>query len=458
MAPAETFFSTPSMAAVFSAESQVRHMLAFEAALARAEARVGVIPSAAADAIASACRVEDFDLDALFRDAVPPASLAIPLVKRLGELAGESRHVHWGATSQDAIDTGLVLQMREALDLLEADLLRLAEVCAALAERHRRTIMPGRTLLQQALPITFGLKAARWLGLVSRQVASLRALRPRVLVVQLGGAAGTLASLGDQGLAVASALADDLQLGLPDLPWHAERDRVADVAAALGVTAGAMAKIATDLVLLAQTEVAEVAEPAAPGKGGSSTLPQKRNPTYAVEAIAAARLAIGLVPVVLGGMDQEHERAAGPWQAEWSAVPDLFRWTAGAVERVCDALDGVEVFATRMRENLDQSQGLSLSESLSMALAPHIGRDQALSIVQELSQRAAVSGEHLRQVAVADPRVGSVLDAAVIDRALDPERYLGSTNAFIDRALAAWRATDRRLGSSDGEASPGSRR
>ena len=434
MDPAATFFSTAAMSGVFAADNQVRQMLAFEAALARAEARAGVIPADAAEAIQQACRVEAFDVPALYRDAVAAATLAVPLVKRLGELVGDARYVHWGATSQDAIDTALVLQMRQGFELLEEGLVALGQVCARLADRHRQTLMPGRTLLQQALPITFGLKAARWLSLVTRQLETLRALRSRVMVVQLGGAAGTLSSLGNQGPRVVELLAEELGLGVPDLPWHAERDRVAEVASFLGVLAGGMAKVAGDVLLLAQTEVGELAEGAAPGKGTSSTLPQKRNPVDAVEAVAAARLAIGLVPVVLSAMTQEHERAAGAWQAEWSAVPDLFRWTAGAISHVCAALDGAEVFADRMRQNLDQSQGLSLAESLAMALARKVGKEEAHKRVQALTREVARTGKHLREVAVD----AAVLSPEQIERALAPENYLGSTDVFIERALRAF--------------------
>jgi 3-carboxy-cis,cis-muconate cycloisomerase len=257
------------------------------------------------------------------------------------------------------------------------------------------------------------------------------------MVVQFGGAAGTLASLGPDGLRVLDCLADDLGLAAPDLPWHAERDRVGSLVACLGVVAGGMAKIAGDVVLLAQTEVQEVAEAAAPGKGGSSTLPQKRNPVYAVEAVAAARLAVGLVPVVLAAMHQEHERAAGGWQAEWSAVPDVFRWTAGAVARTAAALDGLEVFGDRMRGNLDE---MAMSESLSMALAAHLGKEQAHSVLQAVTKRALSTGQPLRQAAFADDGVRQALDEPAIDKALDPHNYLGATDAFIDRALTAWRA------------------
>ena len=436
MALADAAFSTPEMVSVFSGENQVRQMLAFEAALARAEARLGVIPAEAADGIA-AVRVEDLDLEALFNDAVPAGTLTIPLVRQLGQRV-EAKYVHWGATSQDAMDTGLVLQVRQALDLLEHELLRLGGICSTLAEQHRRTLMPGRTLLQQALPITFGLKAARWLGLVSRQLTALRDLRPRVLVVQFGGAAGTLASLGADGLRVLDCLADELGLIAPELPWHAERDRMASLAACLGLVAGGMAKIAGDVALLAQTEVLEVAEAAAPGKGGSSTLPQKRNPVYAVEAVAAARLAVGLVPVVLAAMHQEHERAAGGWQAEWSAVPDLFRWTSGAVARTCWALDGLDVFPDRMLANLDE---MAMSESLSMALAAHLGKERAHALIQAVTKRALSSRKSLRDAALEEAHVRSALDESAIDQALDPRNYLGATDTFIDRSLSAWRST-----------------
>lgn len=441
MAPANPMFSTPEMAAIFSPDAHVGRMLEFEAALAQAEAAAGVIPAEAAQAIAAACQVERYDVPALYRAAVPAGTLAIPLVRALTEqVAPEGRdYVHWGATSQDVIDTAMVLQMRDGLSLLIARLLDVGDTCAALAEQHRRTLMPGRTLMQQALPITFGLKAARWLGMTTRQVARLDALRREVLVVQFGGAAGTLASLGADGTRVVELLAERLGLGVPDLPWHAERDRMAEIASALGVVAGAMAKIATDLVLLAQTEVGEVSEGAAPGKGGSSAMPQKRNPVDATFALAAARLAMGAVPVVLSGMAQEQERAVGGWQAEWEALPELFLSTASAVERVWQALSGLEVDAERMRGNLDMGGGLLLAESLTMALARRVGRPEAYRLVQAAVARVREEGTTLREAAMADEQIRAVVTEDEIDQALDPAGYLGSTDAFIDRALARYR-------------------
>jgi 3-carboxy-cis,cis-muconate cycloisomerase len=428
------------MIAAFSPEAHVRQMLAFEAALARAEARAGVVPDVVAEAITISCRVGLFDVATLYREASLAGTLAIPLVRALTErVEGEAkRYVHWGATSQDAIDTALVLQMRDGHDLLLADLRAFAARCAALAEEHRRTPMVGRTLLQQALPITFGLKAARWLGLVTRRIRRLREVRARTLVVQFGGAAGTLAVLGDHGLRVTELLAEELGLAVPDLPWHAERDRVAEVATSLGVLAGGMEKIATDILLLRQTEVGELTEEAVPGKGGSSAMPHKRNPVDATMAVAAARLAIAAVPVILGAMSQEHERAAGGWQAEWEALPSLFRHTAGAVARVRESLDGIVVNAERMKANLDLTGGSIMGEALTIALAAHLGRADAYDLVQALTKRAAAAGTDLRSIALADEQVRIVLSAEAIERSFDPLTYLGSADSFIDRALAAY--------------------
>jgi 3-carboxy-cis,cis-muconate cycloisomerase len=436
----DALFSTEPMTAAFSDAAFVRAMLAFEAALARAQAATGVIPAEAAGQIVAACAGDWIDLDAFARESVPAGTPVIPLVRRLtARVQGDGRrYVHWGATSQDAIDTALMLQMRVGLDLLIEDLLGVAEACATLAERHLGTVMAGRTLMQQALPVTFGLKAARWLALVCRQVEALHGLRTRSLALQFGGAAGTLASLGVDGPRVTERLAAELGLPAPDLPWHTERERVGAIAAASGVLAGSIGKVAADLLLLAQSEVGEVAEAAAPGKGGSSAMPHKRNPVDAIEAAAAARLAVGLAPVVLSAMVQEHERAAGGWQAEWSAVPDLFRTTAGAVDRVRRALAGLTVNPARMQANLDRTGGLIVSESLSMALAAHAGREQAHHLVEAAVRRAVEQGIDLRTAALADPEITSVLSPDAIDAALDPAAYLGSAGLFMDRALATF--------------------
>jgi len=416
-------------------------MLAFEAALAHAEANAGIIPQEVANTIAANCKVELFDVAALYREAAAAGTPAIPLVRMLTEhVEGDAqKFVHWGATSQDAIDTALMLQMRDGLDLLVDGLLGVCAECATLAEQHRHTLMAGRTLLQQAVPITFGLKVSRWLALAVRQVYALRERRGRTLAVQLGGAAGTLASLGDKGLQVVELLAAELGLPVPDLPWHAERDRIAEIAGILGVVAGAMAKVAGDVVLLTQTEVGEALEGAAPGKGGSSAMPQKHNPIDATSAIASAQLAVGVVPVILSAMAQEHERAAGGWQAEWAAIPNLFRYIASAVERVGEAVGGLQVDPARMSANLDLTGGLIMAESLTMALALHLGRPEAQRIVKALCDRAVRSGVHLRQVALEEVHIQTILSPEEIDRAFDLGAYLGSTDAFIDRALRSYR-------------------
>lgn len=323
------------------------------------------------------------------------------------------------------------------LELLVADLLALCAACAGLAERHRHTLMAGRTLLQQALPVTFGLKASRWLALALRQRDALRERRERSLALQLGGAVGTLASLGDHGLKVVAFVAEELNLPAPDLPWYTERDRVAEVAAALGVVAGAMAKFAGDVALLAQTEVGEVSEGAAPDKGGSSTMPQKHNPVDATTAIAALRLALGMAPTILSAMAQEHERAVGGWQAEWAAIPDLFRYTV-AVFHTRSALADLHIDPARMDANLNLTNGLIMAELLSIALTPHMGRAAAQRLVKNLCDHAIQSGLTLRQVALTNEQARTILTPEAIDHALDPANYLGSTGSFIDRALAMY--------------------
>lgn len=425
---------------IFSTRTHVEQILRFEGALARAQSRAGLIPSESAVAIEAACRVDAFDVAALEREGSRAGTIVIPLVKQLTAQtpAAGRDYVHWGATSQDAIDTALVLQMRDGLAAIEAELRVVAEAAAQFASTHRRSVMPGRTLLQHAVPITFGLKAARWLAAMTRQIAALRALRRDALVLQFGGAAGTLAPLGEHGERVAQLLGEELQLQVPDLPWHAERDRPAAVITALGILAGLLSKIAGDVVLLAQTEVAEVAEAAAPGKGASSAMPQKRNPVDALRAIASARVVIGLVPVVLSAMAQEHERSSGGWQTEWIIIPDAFKHACHAAHHVAASLTTLEVHPERMRTNLGVAGGTLMAESLATALAYHVGRSRALAIVGDISKRAIDEVSSLGDVARSDTRVRSVLDASTLDRALNPEAYLGSADRFIDRALHAW--------------------
>lgn len=431
-------FASEAMLEAVSDAAWVQAMLDVEAAAARAEAAVGLIPESAAAAIAACCDAGRFDIGQLGREARASLSPVVPLVRALtaaapAEAAG---YVHWGLTSQDVLDTATMLIAARGLDLLLADLDGLARACAGLAERHRTTLMPGRTLLQQALPITFGLKAAGWLVATLEARQHLAALRAGRLAIQLGGAVGTLASLAPHGLAVARQLSRELGLLEPVLPWHAARGRVAELGAGLGLVAGAMGKIALDAALLAQTEVGEVAEPAG---SGSSTLPQKRNPARAATVDACVRGVQAQVGVLLGAMRQEHERAAGAWQAEWAAVSEALRLTGGAVARTRELVEGLEVFEERMRANVEVTRGLLLSESVMMALARRTGRSRAQDLVQAAAARAARNSRRLREELLAEPLIREHMGPEEIDAALDPAAYLGAASELVDRALAAHR-------------------
>jgi 3-carboxy-cis,cis-muconate cycloisomerase len=432
------------MRAAMSDRAWLGAMVEVEVALARAEARLGLVPHEAAEAIAG-IRAERLDAAEIGRGTVAAGTPVVPLLKALRAQLPEpaARHLHRGATTQDVMDTAVMLLCRRGLDLLVRDLGGVADRCAALADAHRQTLMPGRTLLQQALPIPFGLKAAGWLVGVLAARDRLRQVSREGLAVQLGGAAGTLASLGDRGVEVLRELSAELELAEPLVPWHTARGRIADVAAALGVAVGVGGKVAADVALMAQTEVGEVAEPGGPGRGGSSTLPHKRNPVGAMEVAVCVRRAQPLVAALLGAMVQEHERALGAWQTEWEALPELFRLTAGAVDRVREVLDGLEVFGDRMRANLSLTRGLLLSEHVSTVLADRIGRPRAQELVEAASARAAAGDRALREQLLADEEISRHLSESEVDAALDPAGYLGSSAAFIDRALAAHRAASR---------------
>lgn len=434
-------FTTERISAIFSDSARVQGMLDFEAALARAEARAGMIRQETAEVIAAHCQAAHFDIASLAQGAAKAGNPAIPLIAALTERvardsAEAGRYVHWGATSQDTMDTGLVLQLRDALDALDADLARLARACARLAERAADLPIAGRTWLQQASPTTFGLKVAGWLSAVNRHRERLRELRPRVLVAQLGGSVGTLAAFGATGLEVAAALADELGLAAPDIPWHTQRDRVVEVATTFGLLAGTLGKIARDLALLAQTEVGEAFEPAEPGKGRSSTLPQKRNPIGASVALAAATRVPGLVATMLAAMPQEHERGLGGWQAEWETLPEIARLTAGALWQMAQAVEGMELDNERMRANLDLTQGVMCAEAVAMALVPSLGKSAAHKTVEEASRRALDQHVPLRAVLADMPKVTAALSADALDHLCDPRNATGLAGQLIQRVLA----------------------
>jgi 3-carboxy-cis,cis-muconate cycloisomerase len=432
---------TQEMNDVWSPRATLQRMLDVEAALARASAAHGVIPHSAVAAIEATCRADRLDADSLARDAALGGNLAIPLVKQLTARvkdvdAEASKYVHWGATSQDIIDTATVLQLRDTLNLLERGLDRTCTAIAAQARTHRATPMIGRTWLQQALPITLGLKFAQWLDALLRHRERLAELRARALVLQFGGAAGTLASLRDAAPAVTQALAQELELAVPALPWHTQRDRIAEAAALFGMLIGTLGKIARDISLQMQTELGELGEPAAAGKGGSSTMPHKRNPVGCAAVLTAAARAPGLVATVFGGMVQEHERALGGWQAEWDALPDLARLAGGALAHIEQIAAGLEVNLARLATNLDATHGLILGEAVMLALGDRIGRLDAHHLVEHASKDAVKSGRTLFEVLAADPAVTRHLPVEQLQRLLDPAQYVGQAQAFVDAVLS----------------------
>jgi 3-carboxy-cis,cis-muconate cycloisomerase len=437
---------TSEMNAVWSARQTVQSMLDVEAALARATAAHGVIPAGAVAAIVAACDADRIDAEALMAGAATGGNLAIPLVKQLTAAvkrddADAAKYVHWGATSQDIIDTATALQLRATFDLLDAGSLRLCAALADQAQRYRTTPMIGRTWLQQALPITLGLKFAQWLDAMLRHRERLASARTRVLALQFGGAAGTLASLRDQALPIAQSLADDLGLPLPPLPWHTQRDRVAEAAACFGMLTGTLGKIARDISLHMQTEIGELAEPAAAGKGGSSTMPHKRNPVGCAAVLTAAMRAPNLVATIFGGMVQEHERALGGWQAEWEALPDLARMTGGALAHITTIVVDIEVSEDRLAANLDATHGLILGEAVMLALGDAIGRLDAHRLVEHASKDALAGGRTLFDMLCADARVTQHLSTPQLRALLDPANYAGQAHAFVDAVLALHRAT-----------------
>jgi 3-carboxy-cis,cis-muconate cycloisomerase len=429
------------MGTVFSDHGRLQGMLDFEAALARAEAESGAIPKTVAPVIAACCRAESFDVEALAAATATAGNPAIPLVQQLTALVAAkdpeaARYVHWGATSQDAMDTGLVLQLRSALGLIARDLDRVSGALASMARTHASTPLAGRTWLQQGPPVTLGLKVAGWLSAIDRHRARLAEIRPRVLALQFGGAVGTLAALGAHAPATAAALARDIGLALPELPWHTQRDRVAEVATTLGLVVGTLGKIARDVSLLMQTEVGEVSEPTAPGRGGSSTMPHKRNPVGSAVMLAAATRVPALVATMLSAMMQEHERGLGGWHAEWETLPEICRLTSGTLAQGIAIIDGLDIDAARMATNLDATRGLILAEAVSIALGTHLGRLRAHELVDRACAQAVRGRKHLREILAADQRVTAHLSPADLDRLLDPRHYTGQAESFVAGMLA----------------------
>jgi 3-carboxy-cis,cis-muconate cycloisomerase len=426
------------MRAVFADEALVGRYLEAEAALARAQGRLNIIPPDAAKAIDAACRSIRIDYEALRQETEIVGYPILPLVHQLAKAAGEAgRYVHWGATTQDIMDTATVLQIRAALDIVDRDLRAVAVDLAALARKYRDTPMAGRTHLQQALPITFGYKAAVWLSSVDRHIERLAQARPRILVGEFSGAAGTLASIGEGGLDVQRLYCAELGLDQPAITWHVARDGIAEAVTLLGLVTGTLGKIATDVMMMSATEFGEVSEPFVPGRGASSTMPQKRNPISSELILAAAKAVRQHVATMLDGMIHDFERATGPWHLEWVSLPESFHLTASALANAKFMLSGLVVHEDRMRDNLDLTRGLIVAEAVMMAAAPALGRQHAHDVVYDACRKAIEGGGDLADILGDVPEVVAALGGADgIRRRCDPANYLGLCGEMIDRVLA----------------------
>jgi 3-carboxy-cis,cis-muconate cycloisomerase len=436
----DSLATTEPLAELFSDQQVLQAMLDFEAALARAESRLGVIPQDAAQAIGNAATSGGFDAAALSREAQRAGTSAIPVVKALTERvrasdAAAARFIHWGATSQDVTDTALILLLKRARTILAADHARLIEALRNLAAKHERTAMLGRTLLQPAPPITFGLKAARWLAAIRRGWARIDTRFAEAEMLQFGGASGTLAALGDQGDAVGRALAEELGLKYPDAPWHTQRDCLAALLAACAVQCGSLGKMARDIALLMQGEVAEAAEPGGAGRGGSSTMPHKQNPIACSLTLAAAHRVPGLLASFLSAMVQEHERGAGGWQAEWPIVTSIVQALGLAVVSMAEAAEGLSVDATRMRANIEATRGVIFAERVMMLLGATLGRDVAHKLLESATRKSASENRRFVDVLAEMPEVTRVIPAATLSALDAPEDYLGMAAVFQARLV-----------------------
>ena len=434
-------FSTTALRHIFSESQTVQAMLDVEAALTRVLAAQKIIPSQAVAAIEACCKAEKINIPKLIDDAAAAGNVAIPLVKQLTHCVAQqdadaARYVHWGATSQDIIDTASILQLRQSLNLIASDITSLSDALATLAKQHVHTVMIGRTWMQHALPLTFGLKVASWLDTMHRHQDRLSECQSRLLVLQFGGAAGTLASLGEQGLNVASKLAQELDLALPDMPWHTQRDRLAEVATTLGLITGSLGKIARDIALHSQTEIAELTEPTVSGRGGSSAMPHKRNPVGCAAVLAVAHRVPGLVATMLASMVQEQERALGGWQAEWDTLPEIVSLCGAALNQMNIVVHGLQVNPMKMRSNIDVTRGLVMAEAVSLALAQHIGKEAAHHLLEEACTLAVNTNSHLIDVLKADKQCTSHLSVIEIERLFDSLAYTGQSSAFVEKVLA----------------------
>jgi 3-carboxy-cis,cis-muconate cycloisomerase len=440
----DSFLTSSEMIAVFDDTAVVQAMFRFEAALAQAQAAEGIIPESAARAIGSVCNAQLYDIPALVTASRRAGSLAIPLVKELTKTvalynAESAAHVHWGSTSQDVIDTGMVLVTRDALQMIDRALQGLIDTLLKLAEKHMATPVLARTLMQPAQATSFGFKLVGWAAPLLRSRAELRTLSKRALQLQLGGAVGTLAVMGSQGPAVAQRMAQDLGLTVPEAAWHTQRDEWVRLGLEVAVLVGSLGKIATDLSLMAQGEIAELAEPSGNGRGGSSAMPHKRNPVSSMIALAAAARTPQRAAALLANMGQEHERGLGNWQAELAEWPGLFLSAHGAIVALAEAFDGLVVDGPRMLRNIDDLQGLIFAEAVSIYLAAAIGRPAAHSLMEELTRKAVADGIHLSEAVAAaessDPRLSGKIDRAELLQLFDPVAATLPAQALASRQL-----------------------
>ena len=434
-------FSTEAMRSVFSDENRVQKYLDFEAALARSQARLGIIPKEAAEEICRHCRLAEIDFAKLKAQTERIGYPVLPLVQQLVALCrdGLGEWCHWGATTQDITDTATVMQIREALILIERHLDGIVGALAALARKYRDTPMAGRSNLQQAVPITFGYKVATLLAAFERHRNRLNELRPRVLIGEFGGAAGTLSSLGGRGFATQAELMKELKLAVPAIAWHTVRDTIAEVGCFLGLITGTCGKVALDVKLLMQTEVEEIYEPFHEGRGSSSTMPQKRNPISSVYITALTAVVRQQVAALLEAMVEDHERATGPWEIEWIVLPEIFCLAAGALAQTEFVLKGLQVDEKKMRANLDLTKGLIVSEAVMMGLGPYLGRQYAHDLVYEICRQVVATGRPLVERLAENAEIAKHLDRRALEKLCDPANYLGEAGAMVDRVLATTR-------------------
>jgi 3-carboxy-cis,cis-muconate cycloisomerase len=430
-------FTTPAMRHVWSDENRVQKYLDFEAALARAQARLGIIPKNAAAEIVRHCEAKQIDMAKLKEATEKIGYPVLPVVQQLVALCkdGLGEWSHWGATTQDITDTAAIMQIREALDLIENEIDGIRDALATLAKKYRDTPMAGRSNLQQAVPITFGYKMATLLGAYERHKQRLDELRPRVLVGEFGGAAGTLSSLGKDGLKVQTELMKELKLGQPDISWHTVRDRIAEVGCFLGLVTGTCGKIAFDVKLLMQTEVEEVYEPFHQGRGSSSTMPQKRNPISSVYITAQTAMVKQLAAALLEAMVEDHERATGPWEIEWIALPEIFMLSAGALAQTRFVVEGLQVNEKRMRDNIGVTKGLLMSEAVMMGLGATIGRNRAHDVVYDICREVVKTGRPLVDLLAEDKEISKHASREQLEKMVDPTNYLGVAGEMVDRVL-----------------------